>query len=227
MKLKEFTITSARPLPVILMLDTSGSMQVGGKIDVLNKAVREMLSDFAEEDSASAEIHVAAVTFGKTAQWHLDLTPADQVLDQWKDLKAAGKTPLGGAIKLLQDALEDKETIPSRAYRPTIILVSDGIPTDDWGEAIREFLKSDRSMKASRFSMGIGEDVDTSENSVLQQFIGDKEGARVFSAHEASQMQKFFRFVTMTVTTRTRSTNPNTIVASDPDDFDDDDYFNS
>ena len=224
MKLKEFTITSARPLPVILMLDTSGSMQVGGKIDVLNKAVREMLSDFAEEDSASAEIHVAAVTFGRTAQWHLNLTPADQVLDQWEDLQAAGKTPLGGAIKLVQDALEDKETIPSRAYRPTIILVSDGIPTDDWGAAIAEFLGSDRAMKASRFSMGIGDEVKTSENSVLQQFIGNKDGARVFLAHEATQMQKFFKFVTMTVTTRTRSTNPNTIVPSDPDDFEDFDY---
>lgn len=223
MKLKEFTITSARPLPVILMLDTSGSM-IGDKIDVLNKAVREMLSDFAEEDSASAEIHVAAITFGRTAQWHLNLTSADELSGKWEDLTAAGKTPLGGAIKLLQDALEDKNTIPSRAYRPTIILVSDGIPTDDWGASIADFINSDRAMKASRFSMGIGDDVDTSENSVLQQFIGNKGGAKVFLAHEASQIQKMFKFVTMTVTTRTRSTNPNSIVPSDPDDFEDFDY---
>ena len=40
--LKEFTVSSARPLPVILLADVSGSMAVDGKIDALNGAVAEM-----------------------------------------------------------------------------------------------------------------------------------------------------------------------------------------
>src|SRR5438876_10944541 len=58
-KLKEFTVSSARPLPVILLADVSGSMAADGKIDALNAAVAEMLAAFAEEDDGRAEIHVA------------------------------------------------------------------------------------------------------------------------------------------------------------------------
>ncbi|HBW1732290.1 TPA: VWA domain-containing protein, partial [Klebsiella quasipneumoniae subsp. quasipneumoniae] len=38
---KKFTTPTARPLPVVLLLDVSGSMS-GEKIDNLNKAVRDM-----------------------------------------------------------------------------------------------------------------------------------------------------------------------------------------
>ncbi len=42
-KLKEFTASSARPLPVLLLADVSGSISTNGKIDALNDAVQEML----------------------------------------------------------------------------------------------------------------------------------------------------------------------------------------
>ena len=41
-KLAEFTATTARPLPVILLADISGSMEADGKIQALNRAAREM-----------------------------------------------------------------------------------------------------------------------------------------------------------------------------------------
>ena len=37
-----FKCQEARNVPVILMLDTSGSMSANGNIDVLNAAVKEM-----------------------------------------------------------------------------------------------------------------------------------------------------------------------------------------
>ena len=64
-KLKEFTLSSARPLPVIVLADISGSMLEHGKIQSLNLAVREMLEAFRDEDDLRAEIHVAVITFGK------------------------------------------------------------------------------------------------------------------------------------------------------------------
>ena len=39
-KLKEFVMASARPLPVIILADISGSMSTNGKIDALNDAIR-------------------------------------------------------------------------------------------------------------------------------------------------------------------------------------------
>ena len=44
----------------------------------------------------------------------------------------------------------------------------------------------------------------------------------VFQAHEARKIKKFFRWVTMSVTSRSRSTNPNSIIKFDPDEDDDD-----
>ena len=216
MKTEEFTGSEARPLPVILLLDSSGSME-GDKINILNDAVREMLQSFASEDDISAAIHVGVIQFGRTVGWHQPLLPVEDVINQWSDLTASGKTPLGQALTLLRDSLEDRNIVSSRAYRPTIVLVSDGKPTDDWGGSMAELLASPRASKAARFAMGIGADADSV---ILSQFIDTASGSRVFEAHEAGRIQKFFRFITMSVTTRTRSGNPNEIIPADPDDYD-------
>ena len=215
MKTEEFTVSEARPLPVILLLDSSGSME-GDKINILNAAVREMLQSFASEDDISAAIHVGVIQFGRTVGWHQPLLPVEDVINQWSDLTASGKTPLGQALTLLQDSLEDRNIVSPRAYRPTIVLVSDGKPTDDWGGPMAELLASPRASKAARFAMGIGADADSV---ILSQIINTASGSRVFEAHEAGRIQKFFRFVTMSVTTRTRSGNPNEIIPADPDDY--------
>lgn len=116
--LKEFTVSTARPLPVILMADVSGSMAADGKIDALNAAVAEMQAAFAEEeDDGRAEIHLAVVTFGGTATLHTPLTPASEV--KWTPMSASGRTPMGAALGLVTDLVEDRERVPSRAYRPT------------------------------------------------------------------------------------------------------------
>ena len=218
--LKDFTILEARPLPVILLLDASGSM-TGEKIQTMNKAVREMLTSLASEDSGVASIKVGVIRLGADVDWHQKLTTSSIAAKGWQDLEASGKTPLGGAITLLRNTIEDRDLIPSRAYRPTIILVSDGKPTDDWEPPMEALLASERASKATRFAMGIGPDAD---HAVLEKFIGGNQGQKVFEAHEATSIQKFFQFVTMTVTARTRSSDPDSIVPDSPEDYDDFDY---
>ncbi|UJX10452.1 VWA domain-containing protein [Vibrio parahaemolyticus] len=129
--LKKFQVQSARPLPIIVMADTSGSMSVDGKVEALNKALKDMISAFASESRLRAELQVSVVTFGGIAEVHLPLTPAYQI-EAIKPLPASGGTPLGEACKLVANLIEDKEQIPSRAYKPVIVLVSDGHPTDDF-----------------------------------------------------------------------------------------------
>lgn len=214
-KLKEFTVSSARPLPVILMADVSGSMAADGKIDALNSAVAEMMAAFAEEDDGRAEIHVAVVTFGGDAGLHVELTPANGV--QWAPMKANGRTPMGAALDIVTDLIEDRERVPSRAYRPTVVLVSDGLPNDEWRGPLAQLLGSERAAKAQRFALGIGADAD---HDVLRAFLDDPEG-RVFEAHEAREIRKFFQWVTMSVTSRSRSSHPNQTVDIDPLDLDD------
>lgn len=218
-KLREFTMSSARPLPVIVLADTSGSMGENGKIDALNAAISDMITSFAEEDDARAEIYVCVVTFGgQSALIHSPLRPARE--NKSAPMLAKGKTPMGGAFELARAMIEDPTTVPSRAYRPALVLISDGAATDDWFPPLDALLKSERASKASRFALAIGADA---HHETLNAFLAD-EHSRVFEAHEARGIKNFFRWVTMSVTTRSRSTNPNSVIRVEPTDLDEFDF---
>lgn len=202
--LKNFQSQSARPLPVIVLADTSGSMSVDGKIEALNKALKDMISTFAGESRLRAEIQVAVITFGGTADIHLPLTAAHKI-EQVDDLPATGGTPMGDAFTLAANLIEDQKQIPSRAYKPVVILVSDGHPTDNVAPGMEQLMNGERSAKATRFAMGIGSDADLY---LLGDFANDIE-APVFKAENARDIHRFFKAVTMSVSARSQSTTPN------------------
>lgn len=199
----KFTVVTAKPLPVILMLDVSGSMS-GEKIRTLNSAVREMLKTFANCSQLETEILVSVVTFGPV-EIKIPFTNAASL--EWKDLCVTGDTPIGQALRVTKNMIEDRNVVPSRAYRPTVVLVSDGCPTDSWKTAMKEFISDGRSAKCDRMAMAIGDDADAD---MLSCFIQGTEHS-LFTAQDAGQMRDFFKFVTMSVTTRTQSKNPNDI----------------
>ena len=204
---KKFTTPTAKPLPVVLLLDVSGSMS-GSKIDNLNKAVEDMLETFVQEEKMETEILVSIITFGSEVELHVPYTKASQV--QWQDLQACGMTPMGTALEMAKAMIEDKEATPSRVYRPTIVLVSDGQPNDSWERPLEDFISEGRSSKCDRMAMAIGRNAD---ETVLKRFI---EGTPhdLFYAENAGQLHEFFQRVTMSVTIRTQSKNPNVVPAS-------------
>jgi len=199
-----YTVPDAKPLPVILLLDVSGSMH-GAKIQNLNAAVKDMLETFRDTESGEIEIHVAIITFGAEVKLHQALASASDI--KWHDLSASGGTPLGTAFKMAKAMIQDKDIVPSRAYRPTVVLVSDGQPTDSWEQPLDDFIGEGRSSRCDRMAMAIGADAD---EGVLGKFI---EGAThpLFYAENAKQLQEVFKFVTMSVTIRTQSQNPNLV----------------
>jgi len=217
-RMKDFTIAKARPLPVIVLADASGSMSENGKIDALNHALKEMVKTFASESRVRAEVQVGLITFGGTqAELFLPLAPAHQITSM-APITASGGTPLGQALLLVTSLLEDHERIPSRAYRPVLVLVSDGLPTDEWETALAGLEQSERASKATRFAMAIGDDAN---EDVLARFSNDRE-APVFKAHQARDIHRFFRAVTMSVASRTVSANPDQpsglVLGTAPDD---------
>jgi uncharacterized protein YegL len=111
-RLREFSVSPARPLPVILLLDVSGSMSSDNKIGVLNHAVAEMVRSLVQEDNPTVEIYVSIITFGgESACIHQPLQPISQVV--LPPLEAAGKTPMGSAFDLACGILEDHQQVPS------------------------------------------------------------------------------------------------------------------
>lgn len=219
MKIEDVVLTTPRPLPVLILADVSGSMNADGKVSVLNDAIAEMMRVFAGEEDLRAEIHVAVIAFGgDTATLHLPLTPARLV--EWQDLTAAGRTPLGAALGEVRRQIEDRERLPSRAYRPTVVLVSDGVPTDEWEGELAAFKQSDRASKALRMALAIGADANLD---VLEAFV-EGSGTPVFRASDVPQITKFFRLVTMTVTARSQSATPNQSVLPLPPTLDELDF---
>jgi uncharacterized protein YegL len=185
-KLKEFSVAPSRPLPVIILADTSGSMKADKKIDSVNIALADMLSSFREENAGQAEIQVAVITFGGTARLHLPLTPVDNI--ELQPLTAEGMTPMGAAFDLARRILEDRDVLPSRAYTPSLVLLSDGEPNDEWETALQALLQSERAKKAERFALGIG--VDASSD-VLRRFLA-RPDRKVLGATEGRQIKAFF-----------------------------------
>ena len=219
MAMQQFAVATARPLPVIILADVSGSMTQDNNIGALNAALKDFLNTLSKESRLNAEIQISIITFGGSkAEVHVPLTPAWQI-NQTNDLVAAGGTPMGGAFELAVEMIENKDIIPSRAYKPTIVLISDGIPTDNWEASFDKLKNSDRAQKASRMAMAIGAGAD---KNMLKAFVNDLEASEVFEAHNAKEIHRFFRAVSMSVSSRSQSNTPNQLPTVDfsklPDD---------
>lgn len=224
---KNYKVTTAKPLPVVLLLDTSGSMS-GEKIDLLYDATKDMIKTFSEANSRELSIEVAIITFGNEVNLHTRYTKVTE-LEKTGIIPfiASGMTPLGTALRMAKDMIEDKNETPSKIYRPAVVLVSDGQPNDEWRTPLDNFVNNGRSSKCQRFAVAIGNDVDMA---VLEKFTGDVKS--IFNADNANDIEKAFKTISMSVSVRAKSQSSNSTPISiiqhfdksiDNDD-DDDDY---
>ena len=201
MGLNSYVAREPRALPIFILADTSGSMR-GEKISELNLALREMLTALKDVDDIRGKFQLCVIGFGGDVNVLQPLADIDGL--QLPELNAAGNTPMGEAF----------DTV--RAYAPTIVLISDGIPTDcseeiyhskeysKW-EPLNNLHSAERSSKSQRLALGIGADADFG---MLKEFINNPE-IPVIKANDASGITKFFRWVTMSTVARMNSVNPN------------------
>ena len=205
MELERFVTETGRPLPIFLLLDCSGSMH-GEKINTLNQAVKDMIEDFKGERLSDVNLKICVITFGNTAKIHTELSSLKDL--KFVDLVAAGMTPLGGALNLASSIINDKEKVPSKDYRPVVVLVSDGHPNDFWEAPLNEFITGKRTSKCEKWALGIGQDVD---KDMLEKFLNNPE-KKVYDASVAKEITKFFKLVTLSTVARSKSVDPNQVV---------------
>jgi uncharacterized protein YegL len=204
-----FVLAEARPLPLILLLDTSGSM-AGERIAAVNTAIRELGQDLAAAETPQGEVHI--VEFNHNVHVR-PLTPARQFVHT--ELVASGTTSMGAAIDRVRQLVEDPQLIPSRAYAPTLVLVSDGHPTDEVDAPLQRLLQSPRARKATRLALAIGEGVDLER---LKAFVANPE-LPLIQAHDVTRIREFFRWVSMSVQVRSKSRNPDQVAVAPLIDF--------
>ena len=193
-----------KSLPVILLLDVSGSMH-GNKIDSLYDAVVEMIKTFEHAIIKETIINVAVITFGNEVLLHTPYTPVSTLAANGiSRFDADGMTPMGTALRMAKDMIEDRETTSNKCYRPAVILVSDGEPNDDWRKPMEQFVNSGRTQKCQRFSVAIGNDAN---RSVLRMFADND--ASLFEADDAGEITEKFKKISTIVSKRANSQNPN------------------
>lgn len=203
--------TGERYMPVVLLLDVSGSMD-GDKIDNLYDATVKMIETFAEEGKKEIPYKVAIITFGASVDYHTPYTDATKdFANNLRPFYADGMTPLGTALRMAKDLIEDKNETKTKWYRPAVVLVSDGYPNDSWQSPLRDFVSMGRTERCQRLSMGIGNDADFN---MLRDFASEDPkkisgtDKFCFKAEDAADIVKVFELISKSIS-QTASSNKN------------------
>ena len=152
----------SRRLPVYILADCSASM-AGEPIVAVNQGLQFLRSELELEPRAVESVWISVIAFGGVARVEVPLT---EVLGFYPPvLKAEGGTPMGGALRLLNQAIDNAVVLSSEQhtgdYRPLVFLFTDGEPTDDWQAAAREVMQRTQAKTANIIAVGCGSAVNT------------------------------------------------------------------
>ncbi|MEM6484373.1 MAG: tellurium resistance protein [Pseudomonadota bacterium] len=172
-----------RNLVVFLLCDGSKSMH-GAKIGALNMAMDELSARILEyaKDNPHLRILVQVVVFsgdGATTAFQKWVSPQEF---RWTPLTANGGTPMGAAFDVARQELEN---LPKSAtyLQPTIVLVSDGQPTDDWEVPLGRLHACPMGKDSQMFAVAIGD----ANRDILGKFCAGSE-IGVLEASNASKL---------------------------------------
>ena len=182
-----------KPLHFFFVLDVSGSMQKGGRIQALNNAVREVVPHLRDEALANphAQLFVRVLAFASEAEWVLqEPTPIETFKWRGVDAGPQGLSGLGLALRELASCMRDLAAA-ARGFPPAIILVSDGHPTHTVGPhfsvGLQELMAEPWGRAAVRLAVGVGSDADMHS---LRRFIG-REDVPLVRADNPQELTEF------------------------------------
>jgi uncharacterized protein YegL len=141
--------------PCVLLLDTSGSMG-GMPITQLNEGVKTFKHELMQDPLATKRVEVAVVTFGPvTVESDFHTVPNFNP----RELDTTGDTPMGAAItmgiEMVANRKKEYKDHGISYYKPWIILITDGAPTDEWAHAARRVKEGETAKSFAFFAIGI------------------------------------------------------------------------
>ena len=158
-------------MALCLLLDTSGSM-MGEPIDELNSALNRFKAEVCEDKQTRDILDIAIVEFNTTHTVIQEFVPIEFM--QPIQLEATGGTNMAPAIEEAIDLVNERSRFYARTsgqpYKPWIVLISDGEPTDDINAAAQRVHEMEAAQKLSLISLG----VEGYNSQVLHQLSGDK-----------------------------------------------------
>ena len=176
--------------PFYICLDTSASM-AGPPIDSVNQQMPLLRSSVGEDPAVAEVIRLGVITFSDVAHSVLPLCDLSLV-EAVPQVSAQGRTSYAAVFDLLRQVIEDDYT-KSRAsgdrwYRPAVIFISDGRPTDDsdrWRTALARLTDPAWKRRPNILAFGFGE----ADPQVLAEVTSNRPN-RAFIAAEGAEPAK-------------------------------------
>jgi uncharacterized protein YegL len=176
--------------PFYLCLDVSASM-TGAPIDSVNEQLPLLRASIGEDPAIAEVIRFGVVTFSDVAHTVLPLCDLSLV-EAVPELATQGRTSYAAAFDHLHQVIES-DYLKSRAggdrwYRPAVIFISDGRPTDDgerWRAAHHRLTDPGWKRRPNILAFGFGD----ADPDVLAQ-VSERKPNRAFIAEEGAQPAK-------------------------------------
>lgn len=144
------------------LIDTSGSMD-GVKIQSVDDTMKNVISEL-KSHSDKFDMYINVLSFARKSKWMFK-RPVNIQEFSWNILNASGMTSLGNACKELAGNI-NKHVIQEEV---SIILLSDGLPTDDFDEGLEKLDYCLSNKNARRYAIALeGADIIT-----LNKFTGN------------------------------------------------------
>ena len=159
------TVDNTTKIPVILMKDKSGSM-AGKAIQEQADAVQTFIEALEDDDYARTSVELSIVAFNESVEVIHDFSAVDNIYIE-NNLVAEGLTYMGKAVNYGIDSLLTKiREYKSKGilYRaPLLVLISDGIPSDDITAATERNTDLISRGKLTFLGIGVGDNADMQE----------------------------------------------------------------
>jgi uncharacterized protein YegL len=187
------TSVSKKSLVIFFLIDTSGSMK-GKKMGELNTVMEELIPEIRRVGEADTEVKVAVLTFSTEVRWMYS-TPIAIEDFEWARLRASGVTSMGAAFKELSLRMSRNSYLnsPSLSFAPVIFLMTDGYPSDDYREGLKELQSNSWYKFGLKAALGIG---DEANDDVLAEFTGSKD--TVVHAYSGTQLAQMIKIIAVT-----------------------------
>lgn len=182
-------INASEPhMALVLLLDTSYSMSDGDLIGRLNDGVNRFKAEVCKDDQTRDILDVAIIEFSSSYKVVQEFVPVEYM--DHINLQVNGATemsaPIREALRMVDERSRFYRRSGSEPYKPWVLLMTDGAPTDDITAVAQEIKSMEAAGKVSFRSLGIG----NFEISYLRQLSGEK-----VLAMEGTDFTSFFNWV--------------------------------
>ncbi len=205
--------------PVVLLVDTSGSMK-GEKINEVNDGVKKFIEYINEDYQCKKRVELALISFNYDTKIVSDFSPADT--KQFIPFQASGGTIMAPALQLALDMIEKRKKEYKDSgrsyYRPLVFFLTDGGPGDE-RETIQmkeKILELSNKKHLVFFAIKIGEERTDSQEKrhtqILQGFDAKVPAGRL----DVDKIGEFFIWLSSSVSQISSSTDTDKLQLADP-----------